>query len=177
MRTRSYEAAGALPQDPADPAWIAETPPDVQAVYRYWKAKCAGRRMPRRADLDPADLVRYLPSVMLVDVLPSERRLGKPSYVYRLAGTREVAVRGFDPTGKPVDSYCFGLSAEAALANYDQVVESRAPWIDPFEMLSADSTILDRETLFLPLSSDGIDVDMILVFSMQEKLVHSSEPL
>jgi hypothetical protein len=150
---------------PPDPDWLGEVHADVQAVYRYWRTKCAGRQMPSRADIDPADLIAYLPSVMLVDVRPSP-----PVYVYRLVGTREVSMRGVDPTGQPVATHSFGLEAAAALSNYDEVVARRAPWIDRAEMLSADGRMLDRDKLFLPLSANGHDVDMILVYSVQEQL-------
>jgi hypothetical protein len=51
--------------------------------------------MPSRADIDPTEIVPFLPGIMLVDVVADERR-----FVYRLVGTREVAMRGRDPTGK-----------------------------------------------------------------------------
>ncbi|WP_374655268.1 PAS domain-containing protein [Dongia sp.] len=150
-----------------DPDWLGEVHPDIVTVYRYWREKAAGRVMPARADIDPADLVRYLPSLMLVDVVPGAER---PHYTYRLVGTREVAVRGSDPTGKPVATHCFGRSAADAFENYDRVVASRAPRIDRAHLLSFDAMILDGDKLFLPLSGDGLHVDMILVFTVQEKL-------
>ncbi|WP_374310652.1 PAS domain-containing protein [Dongia sp.] len=150
-----------------DPAWLGEVHPDIVAIYRYWRGKAAARPMPSRADLDPADLVPYLPSLMLVDVEPGPER---PNYIYRLVGTREVAVRGSDPTGKPVTTHCFGRSLDDALENYDQVVATRAPWIDRAQLLSFDAMILDLDKLFLPLSSDGRAVDIILVYTVQEKL-------
>jgi hypothetical protein len=150
-----------------DPEWLGEVHPDIVAIYRYWRGKAGGRAMPSRADLDPADLVRYLPSLMLVDV---EHGPERPNYVYRLVGTREVAVRGSDPTGKPVTTHCFGRSLDDALENYDQVVATRAPWIDRAQLLSFDAMILDLDKLFLPLSSDGSTVDIILVYTVQEKL-------
>ena len=162
---------------PPDLSWIAAAHPDIQVVYRYWREKCAGRRMPRRADLDPIDLAPYLPSLLLVDVLKPAHILGQPTYVYRLVGTREVAVRGVDPTGKPVAGHSFCPTGTDPLRNYDQVVKSRAPWIDRHEMVSADFTLLDRDKLFLPLSSDDDAVDMILVFTVQEKLVRSRQTL
>ena len=57
--------------------------------------------MPARGDLDPVDLKAVLPMLMLIDVGADERR-----YVYRLVGTREVEMRGSDPTGKAIkDAY------------------------------------------------------------------------
>jgi hypothetical protein len=150
-----------------DPDWVPALHPDAAAVYRYWRERAGARRMPARADIDPADLVRYLPSLMLIDVDHSGAR---PNYIYRLVGTREVAVRGNDPTGKSVTTHCFGRSLADALENYDMVVEHRAPRIDLAHLLSFDAMILDRDKLFLPLGLDDHLVDMIMVYSVQEKV-------
>ena len=88
-------------------------------------------------------------------------------------GTAEVTVRGQDPTGHPVETHGVGESLIEAVRNYDRVYESRAPWFDAYETLHTDRYIRDGETLFLPLSANGRDVDMILVFSVQEDLVKS----
>jgi hypothetical protein len=49
--------------------------------------------MPRRADLDPTEIPKLLPDVMLVDVLPSGR------YRYRLIGTGNARAHGVNATG------------------------------------------------------------------------------
>lgn len=173
MTANSCDAA--TPGPPAeDPAWVATAHPDTRSVYAYWKAKRGARAMPARADIDPADLVRYLPTIMLVDVRPGRSITGGPVYVYRLVGTAEVAVRGQDPTGQPVETHGHGLTLLDAVRNYDQVVQSRAPWFDGYETLLTDQDIRDGESVFLPLSGNGEDVDMILVFTVQEKLARNS---
>lgn len=165
----------ASPQDgfPQAPGWLATAHADTRAVYHYWNRKRGTRAMPTRADIDPADLVPYLPTIMLVDVRPGRSITGGPVYVYRLVGTAEVEVRGQDPTGHPVETHGVGESLLAALGNYDQVYQSRAPWFDTYETLHTDRFIRDGESIFLPLSSNGQEVDMILVFSVQEELVVS----
>lgn len=154
----------------SQPDWLATAHADTQAVYRYWNEKRGARAMPARADIDPADLVPYLPTIMLVDVRPGRSITGGPVYAYRLVGTAEVAIRGKDPTGQLVETHGVGLSLMDAMRNYDQVYESRAPWFDAYETLHTDRFILDGESLFLPLSTKGADVDMILVFSVQQEL-------
>ncbi|MBI2256375.1 MAG: PAS domain-containing protein [Proteobacteria bacterium] len=150
-----------------EPDWLAALHPDAVSVYRYWRDRAGARQMPARADIDPADLVPYLPSLMLVDVDCSGAR---PNYIYRLVGTREVAVRGNDPTGKSVTTHAFGRSLDDALENYDAVVATRAPLIDLAQLLSFDAMILDRDKLFLPLGPDDRTVNMIMVYTVQEKI-------
>jgi hypothetical protein len=133
---------------------------NLQRIYAYWEAKRGSRSMPRRADLDPAEIPpRLLPGITLVDVVPDPRR-----YVYRLVGTMEAEVRGHDPTGKSVAEAYFGENAEDATECYDRVVETRAPVLDPIPFLERRRGYRGAESLFLPLSNDGVAVNMIVVF-------------
>lgn len=133
--------------------------PTTVALYEYWLAKCGDRRMPMRSDIDPITIPRAaLPGISLVEVVPDDRR-----YVYRLVGT--VEVRGNDPTGKSVLEGFFAPSAEDALACYDRVVATRAPFLDPVPFITPSGKYVTEETIFLPLSDDGINVNKILVFS------------
>jgi len=143
---------------------------NLQSMYAYWQSKRGSRPMPRRADLDPTEIPpRLLPGVMLVDVVPDDRR-----YVYRLVGTMEAEVRGYDPTGKSVLEGYFGDSAEDALKYYDHVAETRAPALDPVPFLERRRGYKGAESLFLPLSNDGVTVNMIMVFFDPEAVVKVS---
>jgi hypothetical protein len=95
----------------------------------------------------------------LVEVVDDERR-----YVYRLVGTYEVKVRGTDPTGKSVIDAFLGPSLENVLGCYDAVVASRRPYYDDEKYALPDGRYIDDETLFLPFSDDGLNVNKILVF-------------
>src|SRR5690348_17873717 len=59
----------------------------LSGLLAYWRGKLRGRAMPRRADIDPAEIPRLLPHLQLV-----ERIDGR--YRYRLAGTAIVAAYG-----------------------------------------------------------------------------------
>lgn len=142
-----------------DPDWLAGASPAVKAMYGYWRSKCRGESPPRRADIDPLDFPRLLPHITLVEVVPDARR-----YVYRLVGTKEVEIRGRDPTGRSVIEGFFGPSLDDALHCYDFVVATARPHYDDTPYITPDKRYSDDETLFLPLSDDGARVNRILVF-------------
>ena len=145
--------------------------PDTITLYNYWLAKCGNRTMPARADIDPVEMPRQLlPGICIVDVVADERR-----YVYRLVGTGDAEVRGNDPTGKSVMEGFFGPSAEDALSCYDKVVRTRAPLLDPTPFTAPSGKWINEETLFLPLSDDGENVNKILVFSYSRDIRGYSE--
>jgi hypothetical protein len=134
--------------------------PETVALYDYWRRKCGDRMMPSRADLDPSEIPpRLLPCISLVDVVDDERR-----YVYRLVGTADVQVRGHDPTGKSVIEGFFGPNVEDALSCYDRVVKTKAPVLDPVPFTATNGRYATEETMFLPLSDDGVTVNKIIVF-------------
>lgn len=135
--------------------------PDAQALYGYWLKKRGDRPMPRRSDVDPTEIPpRLLPGISLVDVVPDDRR-----YVYRLMGTAEVQVRGFDPTGSSVVERFLAPDVDDALGCYDRVVATRKALVDPVPFWAADGRYVSEETIFLPLSDDGLNVCKIMVFS------------
>jgi hypothetical protein len=76
----------------------ASRSPMVQALHAYWHARCVGDRLPRRQDIEPADLKPLLPYMMVVDVI------GEPMRVrYRLVGTKVAVATGLDFTGRFLD--------------------------------------------------------------------------
>ena len=134
--------------------------PDVLAFHVYWESKCCGREMPSRADLDPFEMKRFLPGIMLIDVVADARR-----YVYRLIGTREVSIRGNDPTGKSIFEGFFGPSLDAAMSLTDQVVTTRSPLFLHRTFTAPDGRPGDEEFVMAPLSDDGRTVNMIVAYT------------
>ena len=142
---------------------LAGAPADLLEMYAYWQRKRGARAMPARADLEPAEIKRLLPGMLLVDVRPSED--GALAFVYRLVGTREVDMRGHDPTGKPVAEAYYGKSAELVTACYRRVVESGQPFLDEDCFHLPGQEWSPSASIYLPLSSDGAQVNMVLVYS------------
>ncbi len=152
-----------LSADDENAAIFDGLPADLRAIFDYWRTKRAGRKMPARSDLDPAELKTLLPSMILVDVLYDEA--GAPDFVYRLTGTHEVDVRGENPTGKRVAEAFFGPSLENVLGCYRSVVDRREPYLDDDYFARDGDHFADEANIFLPLSSDGERVTMILVYT------------
>jgi hypothetical protein len=145
--------------------FLARCHADIREIYAYWDRKRAGRPLPRRKDIDPAEIAPLLPGVMLIDVVDDARR-----YVYRLVGTREVEARGKDPTGKAIGEQYFGTSPERVLENYDLVRSRRAPLLDDYQFRAPGDRYADEEAIFLPLSADGETVTQILVYTRHRRI-------
>ena len=134
--------------------------PEIADLYDYWVARRGARAMPSRKDVDPVQIPKHLPNLMLVDVLRDPLR-----FRYRLIGTRVVAASAEDRTGQFFDQVRFLNANPAVVKHYETVVTQGTPHyaLEPFHNRQSDSTYRVQR-LLLPLSSDGVSVDMILVY-------------
>jgi hypothetical protein len=140
------------------PDSLADCHSSLRDLYAYWNQRRGTRAMPARSDLDPIDLKAVLPLLMLVDVVADERR-----YVYRLVGTREVEMRGSDPTGKAVKDAFYAESADESTWYLDQVVRTREPVLYRGTYQPLSTRTQREDVLFLPLSKDGEAVNMVMI--------------
>jgi len=63
-------------------------------AFDYWQAKCRGRMMPRRRDIDPTEIPRLLPNLQITELIDGGARIR-----YRLTGTAIVNAYSADLTG------------------------------------------------------------------------------
>jgi len=146
----------------ANPASSPISDDRLRAGHEYWRRKAAGRRMPRRGDLDPIEIPRLLPHVMLVEV--AEGR-----YRYRLIGTENERAQGINATGCFIDDVLKGPEYKThVIGLYDTVVRERRPVYSEMLFLSPEIGAIERHTkvLFMPLSDDGEAVNLVFVMQI-----------
>lgn len=143
--------------------------PRLRRAWDYWNAKRGSRPMPARRDIDPTEIPDLLPYLVLTEVLQEP-----PWLRYRLVGTRQVALRGRDPTGQPVIGnhlgHHVGKYDDEVMLNYRIASEGRrfvysySTVEGPQEQGGSSFGLrpaYGSGTLLLPLSSDGETVDMV----------------
>ncbi len=132
--------------------------PILQAAYDYWQLRRRGRLMPARADIDPADIPRLLPNIILTDVLAQ-----KPlDFRYRLIGTAVcertardyTGVRFMDLPHQRPGSMIWDTRA-ACVRKRAPVYDGDLPYVGPVQRVRVVSQV------HLPLSTDGATVNMI----------------
>jgi hypothetical protein len=135
----------------------------LDEAYAYWHGKRVGRKMPKRADIDPTEIVRLLPDVMLVD------RLDQGRYRYRLIGTANTQAHGVNATGRYLDEVLPGPDYRAhELGLYDECARTaRALYSEClFFPPGRKEPECHTKVLFMPLSADGEMVNMIFVIQV-----------
>jgi hypothetical protein len=144
---------------PFDPdAFAASLSPFLHAPFAYWSAKRGGRPMPARADLDPLEMLPWLPQTMLAEPLADG------DFRFRLVGTDVRERLGCEMTGRRLSELPVGREhLHDLLAEYRAVVDRRLPAHHFHGYPEADARqpfFFDR--LLCPLSSDGVTVDLLL---------------
>ncbi|MCR9222143.1 MAG: PAS domain-containing protein [Alphaproteobacteria bacterium] len=132
-------------------------------LLAYWRAHASATGLATKADMDPSDFPKALPGVQIVECVPPPDR-----FRYRLVGTREVAVRGFDPTGRPVAEGYFGSSEKVVLSNYQTVVDRAEPICIRDIFRKVNGVPVADVSLFLPLLDAAGALTVVMVYSFQE---------
>lgn len=130
--------------------------PYLIEFLEYWRAKCGGRPMPARADIDPLDIPRLLPYVYMVDVLDDP-----PDFAYRLLGTDVVANTKIDFSGRKLSEIEAEGTQGRLLEIYQRVRDAGEPSVDRIRYKSRSGNEKYYENVLVPVSEDGLDVTLL----------------
>lgn len=141
--------------------------PLLRELYAYWQARRGTRFAPARRDIDPLDLPRLLPHLLLTEVVTQAEPDGGPQrrYRYRLAGTEVERHFGCSMGGRWIDELMQGRYRGYVLDLYERLVASRRPIYSQsiYGRLGLERRAgMVTRRLMLPLSSDGETIDMVL---------------
>jgi len=148
--------------EPADAArdacFLAEPRhPDIRLLHAYWEKQRGDRLMPSRTDIDPVDIPRLLPHVLMYNVD------GPGRYTVRLVGEAVRSFVGRNTAGLPAGTTMAERAAKMVIHILDTVVTERAP---KFRAGKAhwhpEKGHRTYEACFLPLSNDGSAVNIVL---------------
>jgi hypothetical protein len=116
--------------------------------------------MPARSDLDMVEMPRAaLPYLMLIDVVPAGAAW---RYRYRLVGTEMVHVIGQDVTHRFIDDVVPGERQREVFGWLDRAVRDSVPMALEMSLGWANRDFRHARRVALPLSADGVTVDMLL---------------
>jgi hypothetical protein len=167
----AYTRGGSMTDRSPDPTRVeaaeldpgSEHYPDLLRVRAYWDGKRQGRFAPRRADIDPADLVDSLPRIMLADVLPEPL-----DFRYRLSGTSISNVHGKEMTGKSPRDLPPAAYGALIYNHYCEAVRRREPLLHLI-IFDGDQQSRSYARMLLPLSEDGRAVTMLMAVDSKEQ--------
>jgi hypothetical protein len=136
-----------------------------EEMLSYWRSRRQRGRLPGRANIDPCDFKRHLPTISLIDVA-FESPEGRPEYSLRLAGTALYGVYGGEITGKRLPDVYAPEAAAYWRGELDKIVETRCPGVGFHSLAWRGTPHMSILWLRLPLARDGDQVDMILGYDV-----------
>ena len=139
--------------------------PKLRQLYQYWDGKRGERPMPARAELDPIDMRFAIGDVIMADVLDGD----PPRFRIRLHGTNLAERTNFDLTGKMLDEMPAPEFRDLVGRSFRKVVREKASLHVIAERL-LDGRMHRYEAVILPLSSDGAQVDRLMIGMIFEPL-------
>lgn len=134
--------------------------PVVRDGYAYWRTKIIDGRLPRRSDINPAEIPRLMPHAILVDV----KRGPEPDFRYRLIGTYVAENLFKDHTGAWFSEIEHQKAPSQIWQNCCKVAETGEPFIANTPYVGPHQEYRLVEDVILPLADDGQTVDCLLVF-------------
>lgn len=140
-------------------------------LLAYWIGKRAHLgRLPARSDLQPDEMLPFLPFVALITVQNRD-----PRFQFRLVGTGIVGAFGRETTSRNVDESLFGANAEEVERYFSIPVRTLGPaYASGQYTVAPTNRALCFETLLVPLSTDGQIIDMLLGGLVGER-IHREE--
>lgn len=140
-----------------------ELPPheaNARTIWDYWTAKAGERAAPSRSDIDPRDLPRLLPQILLVDVLRSPLR-----FRYRLSGSMADTIHGHPLRALFADEMEPAAFGSLLHADFQKIVETCRPHKVRLSFTNRDGQGRAYNVLRLPLVDENGEVNMILIFT------------
>lgn len=142
--------------------------PRNRQLLDYWLTRRRGRRLPRRADIDPADIPTLLPHIMVSDITYAPFRVR-----YRLVGTAIVEFAKFDFTGQYADELQFQDDDGFDYAGcYAKVAAAKSPGLGLSQWIVHGNVVRWIEFMICPLASDDQLVTQCIATEDYEPLSH-----
>lgn len=135
---------------------------EQRQLFEYWDARCAGEALPRRADIDPIDFPRLLPSISLLEVENAGQSHVEHRVKVRLAGTRLRDMYGRETTGLYLDEFLPPENDSYWTAAFTRVISQGKPAQGVLSLDDLGQTGTFQFWLRLPLVDAEGNIAMVL---------------
>lgn len=126
----------------------------LQRLYEYWLSKKGERFAPPRADILPEEIRDIIPWVFIMEKVEGRLR-------YRLVGEAFREIYGDKLAGRFIDEVDLDHITAAYIGEYANV-ERTGPRAMKWSFTKNDGRHLEYERIIMPLSADGVTIDMFL---------------
>ena len=132
----------------------------LKALYGHYRAVMPGERLPRRSDIDPAQMIAAIPNTYIVVVERSPA--GDTTFRLQLFGTELVRLFGAELTGEQVCTLDLGDWGNEWRSTLRYAMRTQRPVIATHRIEVIRHLPITIEHVVLPLSQDGLAVDRLI---------------
>ncbi|TNE64276.1 MAG: PAS domain-containing protein [Alphaproteobacteria bacterium] len=135
--------------------------PVLEQLLSYFESRTRGRRLPCRADFNPADLKPLLPEICILLPVYGEEGVLKDIKV-QLMGTEVASFYG-EVTGSSALAHASPEISSRILMSCSTCIERRHPIVSVSHTLSEEKNYLSVGVIYIPLSDDGKTIDRLFL--------------
>jgi hypothetical protein len=137
--------------------WTAppSTAPCITNLYSYWQRQKGNKGCPAKSDIQPKDLISFLPHVFLVDVLD------EANFRFRLAGSHFCGLTHRRMAGEFIETVFPEIFCGEVRNAWQQASEG-ATVLGRGQVWIPDKDFLQWEGIVLPWSRSGKDIDTLI---------------
>jgi hypothetical protein len=134
----------------------------LEQLQAYWDRQRAGRDLPARADIDPVDIPRLLPHLVMIDVhYDAEGRLA--DFGYRLWGQHVIDHNNRSLVGRRLSDLVRDDPRQKRwLDHYTRAAAERRPMFDTATYRTVTDTVKTMDFAVFPLAPAGGRVEALL---------------
>ena len=122
-----------------------------KVFFKYYNKIKGGRKMPARSDINPADIVKVLPHLILIEIVDND-------FIVRLMGTKCANVLG-ESTGKSLKS---NAGSTDAIRRFKWCAKNKRPYFHK-KPLDKNNKHGSSSAVVMPLSENDEDVNMFVL--------------
>lgn len=136
--------------------------PEMYQIVEYWRSLFRGDIMPDRRDIDPTEIPRLLPGIILIDIFHNPYR-----FKFRLIGEAMVAYHGRNLAGLWMDEVFPHFNETATPGTIIDVAENHViNYRFGSPLMTYEKNFINMERVFLPCRNDGDKVELLLTFTI-----------
>ncbi len=134
----------------------------LEQLQAYWDRQRAGRALPARADIDPVDIPRLLPHIVMIDVLYDVGG-ALADFSYRLWGEHVIEHNRRSLVGRRLsDLVRDDPRQQRWMDKYRQAVLERRPVFDTATYRTVSDTVKTMDLAVFPLAPAGGRIEALL---------------
>jgi len=142
--------------------------PALKRAYAYVLGQRIDRELPARSRLDPAAMLTWLHHTELLDVVD-----GGAKFRYRIVGDEIEHIFRSRMHGRMLDDVFSGRVLALKQRVFRRVVNNHVAILSNHALEKAGRNLCTYERILIPLSENGIDVDVIFGAVYQIRMGHS----